>query len=215
MNGRKYAGAVLVILGGVFLVGNLTGTDLSLWKWWPALLIAAGLLSVSNGDWKGGLIVVGIFSTILLSNLGVWNIDISRIWPVILIALGLAMFFGIRHSHRAKAADARENLNVGNVFASSSQQAGGEGFTGGDVSATFGSTEVDLSSAEVIDGTATINATVLFGSVNLRVPPDWAVEVRASVTFGHIESKRQEPAEPTARLVIMGSCTFGAIEITS
>ena len=59
MFGRKYAGTVLIILGAVFLLGSITGMDLSLWKWWPALPIAAGLLGISKGGWKGGLIVVG------------------------------------------------------------------------------------------------------------------------------------------------------------
>ena len=215
MFGRKYAGTVLVILGAVFLLGSITGMDLSLWKWWPALPIATGLLSISKGGWKGGLIVVGLFSAILLSNLGVWSIDISALWPVLLIALGLAIFFGSRQPSRPKAVHASQKLNVDSIFSGSSQNATGKGFTGGNVSATFGSAEVDLTSADIVDGTATVNASVLFGSVNLRVPQDWAVDIQSSVMFGSIETKRPEPLEPKARLVVTGSCWFGEIQVTS
>ena len=215
MFGRRYAGTVLIILGAVFLLGSITGMDLSLWKWWPALLIAAGLLSISKGGWKGGLIVVGLFSAILLSNLGVWSIEVSALWPVLLIALGLAIFFGKHQSSRPKTVDTGQKLNVDSIFSESSQSATGSGFTGGNVSATFGSAEVDLTSAYIVDGAATVNASVLFGSVTLRVPPDWAVDVQSSVMFGSIETKRPEPPEPKARLLVTGSCWFGEIQVTS
>ncbi|MDE2860704.1 MAG: DUF5668 domain-containing protein [Chloroflexota bacterium] len=215
MFGRKYAGAVLVLLGTVFLVGSLTGVDLSLWKWWPALLISAGIVSISKGNWKGGLIVVGLFSAILLSNLGVWSIDVSALWPVLLIALGLAIFFGSKQSSRRDTVDASQKLKVDSLFSESNQQADGDGFTGGTVSATFGSAEVDLRSAVVVGSSATVDASVMFGSVTLRVPPDWAVDIQSSVMFGSIETKRPEPAEPKARLVVTGSCWFGEIQVTS
>ena len=96
MFGRKYAGTVLVILGAVFLLGSITGMDLSLWKWWPALLIAAGLVSLRNGNWKGGLIVIAVFSALLFHNLGYFIIDFSTLWPVLIIAIGLALLFGRR-----------------------------------------------------------------------------------------------------------------------
>ena len=215
MFGRKYAGAVLVILGGVFLLGNLTGLDLSPWKWWPALLIAAGLLSISKGNWKGGLIVVGLFSAILLSNLGAWSIDFSVLWPVLLIALGAAIFLGGRGASQPENVGASQKLNVDSIFSESNQSATGKGFTGGDVSATFGSAEVDLTSADIVDGSATVNASVLCGSITLRVPRDWAVDIQSSVMFGSIETKRTEPEEPKARLVVTGSCWFGEIQVTS
>ena len=215
MFGRKYAGAVLVILGGVFLVGNLTGADLSLWTWWPSVLIAAGLLSISRGNWKGGLIVVGLFSAILLSNLGVWSIDASALWPILLIAIGVAILLGSRDSSRTEDFDASRKLNVDSIFSESRQNATGKGFTGGNVSATFGSAEVDLTSADIVDGAATVNASVLCGSITLRVPRDWAVDVQSSVMFGSIETKRTEPVEPKARLVVTGSCWFGEIQVTS
>ena len=49
----------------------------------------------------------------------------------------------------------------------------------------------------------------------IRVPPDWAVDVRSSAAFGSIESKRAEPSDPRARLTVTGSCLFGGILIVS
>ena len=215
MHGQKFAGVVLIILGSVFLLTYVTGGEFSLGQWWPLLPIAAGLASLAGGNWKGGLIVIAFFSAFQLHNLGLLDLDFSALWPVLLIAIGLAIVFGRRPLFGARAVERSEQLNVASIFSGSNQYAAGKGFTGGNVSATFGSAEIDLRSADIVDGAATVNASVLFGSVNLRVPPEWAIDIRSSVTFGSIETKRPEPSDPEARLVVTGSCWFGGIQITS
>lgn len=238
MSGRKFAGGALILLGVVFLAVRIIDFDFSLWKWWPVLPIASGVLTL-KGNWKVGLVIIAFFSVFLLNNLNVLDIDTAVLWPTLLVVIGLAIFFGRGSGGKAKtktkaaygsggtrtvdgsarpsaeAVDAGERLNVNSSFSESSHSAAGEGFTGGNVSATFGTADIDLRSAVIVDGEATLNASVMFGSVNLRVPPDWAIDVRASVNFGHIETKRQEPAEPTATLVIAGTCWFGGLQITS
>ena len=229
MSGRKIAGAVLITLGALFLAVRIADFDFSLWKWWPVLPIASGFLTL-KGNRKVGLVIIAFFSIFLLDNLDIIEIDSAILWPSLLVVIGLAIFFGRGSGDKAKAkaeaksadasaetmtVDGSGRLNVESTFSESSQSAGGEGFTGGNVSATFGSAELDLRSSVMVDGEATLNVSVMFGSVNLRVPPDWAIDVRASVNFGHIETKRREPAEPTAKLVIAGSCWFGGLEIAS
>ena len=122
--------------------------------------------------------------------LGVLKIDFSSLWPIALIVMGVAISLG-RWSFGARSvSDAGEELNAASLFSGSNQFAGSKGFRGGNVSATF-------------------------GSINLRVPPDWAVDIRASAMFGSIETKRPEPSEPMAKLTVTGSCLFGGIQITS
>ena len=215
MNNQRIAGLALIALGAIFLLSNVTGIGFSLGQWWPLFPIAAGLLSLTGGNWKGGLIVVAIFSVFLANNLSIIDIDYSFLWPVALIAIGAMIFLGRWGPGGGRVADAGEEIKVISIFSESNQSATGKGFRGGSVSTTFGSAEVDLRSAKVAEGEATINASVLFGSINLRVPPDWAVDIRSSVYFGGIESKRSEPSDPKARLVITGSCWFGGIEVTS
>ena len=48
---EKTAGAVMVIVGGIFLATNLGLFSWSIWQFWPILLIAAGLLMLFN---RGG-----------------------------------------------------------------------------------------------------------------------------------------------------------------
>ena len=83
------------------------------------------------------------------------------------------------------------------------------------VSAIFGSAEVDLRGATIDGDEAAIEATALFGSLRLRVPDDWAVDVQTTNLFGNFETKRAQPSDPKARLTILASSTFGSIELTS
>ena len=53
----------------------------------------------------------------------------------------------------------------------------------------------------------------MFGSLRLRVPDDWAVDVQTTNLFGNFETKRAQPSDPKARLTILASSTFGSIEL--
>lgn len=215
MNNQRFFGLALILLGAIFLLSEVGGISFSIWQWWPLFPIAAGVVGVSSGNWKGGLIVIAVFSAFLFNNLGLIKIDFSFLWPIALIAGGAAIFFDRGFFGGGRSADVGDELNVASIFSESNQTGAGKGFRGGNVSATFGSAEIDLRSADVVDGTATVNASALFGSINLRVPPDWAVDIRSSAVFGSIEAKRPEPTEPKARLIVTGSCWFGGIQITS
>ena len=94
MSNQKLVGLALIVLGAVFLLSNVTGIGFPLDKWWPLFPMAAGFLSISSGNWKGGLIIVAIFSVFLVNNLGIIDVDYSSLWPVALIAIGAAIFLG-------------------------------------------------------------------------------------------------------------------------
>ena len=215
MANDRFAGILLILLGVLFLAPRVSDLDLPLEQWWPLFLVVIGLASASGGNLRGGAAVIAVGAAFLLHNLDVVGFDLSSLWPVALIAVGAAMIFGFWRSGSNRATETGDELNVASLFSESNQVAASEHFRGGTVSATFGSAEIDLRSAVPVDGVATVNVSVLFGRVTLRVPPDWAVEVRSSATFGSTESKRSEPSDPRARLTVTGSCLFGEIEITS
>ena len=214
MADNRFVGIALILLGLWFLLPLVSGVELPLAQWWPLFLVAAGLTAAFSGNWRGGVTVIAVGAAFLLSHLGILSFDASSLWPAALIVIGAAIIVGYRRSG-GTVPDAGDALNVASLFSSSNQVRGGEHFRGGNVSATFGSAEIDLRAAAVVDGVAAVNASVLFGRIDLRVPADWAVDVRSSATFGSIESRRAEPSEPRARLTVTGSCLFGAILITS
>ena len=214
---NRIVGFGFIALGVLFLLPLVSGFEFSFSDWWPLFLILMGFGSLSKGSTKGGLIVIAIGVVFLLSNLDILSISFWLLWPVALIAVGVAILFGHSRSRRSAndAAPAGDDLAVAALFSGSEQRIDNQRFNGGNVSVTFGGAEIDLRSAAMDGDAATINVNAVFGGVKFQVPTDWAVHVRADSTFGGVEKKRPDPADPKATLTITGSCLFGGIEITS
>lgn len=98
---------VLIGVGIVFFFTTLGLLEQSAWdifmKWWPALMIIAGIdqLWQRSGS-VGAILVIGLGGLFLLGNLGVlgvsaWNV-ILRMWPVFVIAWGLDLLVGNRNN---------------------------------------------------------------------------------------------------------------------
>ena len=215
MANHRFVGIALILLGVLFLLPLVSSVELPPEQWWPLFLVAVGLATALSGNWRGGLPTIAVAAAFLLYNLGILGLDGSSLWPVALIVIGAAITFRYWRFGAGRAPEADDELNVACLFSDTNQVAASEHFRGGNVSATFGNAEIDLRAAAAVDGVAAVNASALFGRINLRVPPDWAVDVRSSATFGSIESKRAEPSDPRARLTVTGSCLFGGILITS
>jgi signal transduction histidine kinase len=98
------------------------------------------------------------------------------------------------------------------------------------VHVAFGSAELDLREAELGPGLTTIDVSVKFGSIEITVPPDLAVEVNVSTVAGSCEDMRRAapvpPADPNSgepyraaadtsapRVRIVGTAAFGSCEI--
>ena len=216
---NRIVGLSFIVLGVLFLLPLVSGFEFSFGDWWPLFLILIGFGSISKGSMKGGVIVIAIGVVFLLSNLDILDVSFWLLWPFALIAVGVAILFGQSRARAAvEASDAPpagDDLAVSAVFSGNNQRIDSQRFNGGNVSVTFGGAEIDLRGAAIDGDAATINVNAVFGGVKLQVPPDWAVEVRADSTFGGVEKKRPDPAEPKATLTVTGSCLFGGIEITS
>ena len=215
MANHRFVGIALILLGVLFLLPLVSSVELPPGQWWPLFLVVVGLATALSGNWRGGLPTIAVAAAFLLYNLGILGLDGSSLWPVALIVIGAAITFRYWRFGAGRAPEADDELNVACLFSGTNHIAASEHFRGGNVSATFGNAEIDLRAAAAVDGVAAVNASALFGRINLRVPPDWAVDVRSSATFGSIESKRAEPSDPRARLTVTGSCLFGGILITS
>lgn len=97
---------LLLVTAGVFIllinIGTLEGTTWeNLTKYWPVILILAGLDGLYKRDgWVGPLVLLGLGTILMLGNLhylptGAWPLFI-RLWPVLLVAIGLDIAFSRR-----------------------------------------------------------------------------------------------------------------------
>ena len=96
------AGLIIIGLGLVFLVSNLTGFVLN--NWWALFILIPGIMSFVNawnsyrddGRWskraRGG--VIGGLIITLVAVIFLFNLDWSNVWPLFLILGGLAILLG-------------------------------------------------------------------------------------------------------------------------
>ena len=91
-------------------------------------------------------------------------------------------------------------------------------FQGGAVLALFGSFEVDLVQTPQTAPQSTLEAYGIFGSVEIRVPDHWKVEVDGKALFGAFANKTRGQREgdgPISELRVTGWALFGAVEVQS
>jgi hypothetical protein len=75
-----------------------------------------------------------------------------------------------------------------------------------------------LRDAVLADGSASLDVNLTFGGLHLRVPPGWVVNLeQVSAHLGRVQDNRQHraPDTPDGELTIVGTVTFGNLEISS
>ena len=222
------------------------GRDISVvGTYWPALLIVWAVWSfiASGFVLRLWLVVVGGIGVIfLLSNLNVWALDAGQLWPVALVAVGLMMIFGRQMRRRGKRGGGRASQRSGesepdratggetgdageppsqfrasHIFGGGKERVTSQAFQGGEVSAVFGGMEMDLRGAALAGGGAVLDATVVCGGIELKVPRDWIVNLQTTTLFGGVEDKRSPPSPSdnivTGELTITGMVLCGGIEV--
>ena len=224
--GRVLVGLALVIIGGAFLVGNLTDWEIPWASWWPVFIIAAGLWNFRPKSWLTGLIITALGVFFLLSTLDVWDYsigDVWRLWPVILILVGARILFWRRkkRSRRDPQYVSDESVpgevNVTSVFGSASRKVIDRNVSGGQIVSIFGSTKINMADAGLADGGATLDVSAVFGGAEFRVPENWNVDIQTTNFLGGVEDKRARPPAGASgdRLTLTGVCLFGGIEVES
>ena len=93
-----FSGILLIVFGGLFLADQMGAISFghTFAKWWPALLVLAGVLSLVErpGSAFMPVILITVGTALLLSNLGYLEFDsVWRLWPLVLIAVGLNIVF--------------------------------------------------------------------------------------------------------------------------
>lgn len=233
-HGHLGAGLVLLIIGAVFLLNNLGVFYIDdVRKYWPVLLIAAGvahLFSSRHGIrslvWGGLLGSIG--GLLLARNLGYIHMDVWQIiWPVILIFLGLSFLFRGRARVAGCAgappwgawgptASSANRLSEETMFGGVKQRVDSQEFEGGYLSSVFGGIEVDLRQANTKLDELTIEADAVFGGIELMLPDRWNVTVRGTGIFGGYENQTHPPVNPAEKrphVTITGHAVFGGVSV--
>jgi hypothetical protein len=231
---------ILIAVGAIFFLNNLHIFYFhDVWRYWPAILIALGLVKLvdspnQNGR-TGGAILLVLGAIFLLPNLGIWDISIGDLWPLFLIGLGVLLLaqrvmFQNAWAHgtgwsatpgsSAGAGPApslaQGVLNESAIFSGGKRKIVSPDFRGGEVSCIFGGFDIDLRNAGMAGESATLVVNALFGGCDIKVPESWDVVLEVTAIFGGCDDKSVHP-NPTLpgvkKLFLRGSAIFGGIDV--
>lgn len=221
---QLFIGAALVLGGLLLFLSNLNLINIGgVWRWLPSLFILLGIwqLYVNNFRFFTGplILIVGGF-LFQLSALGALGIDsVFDLWPLILIIIGgsiLVERLGIQLPSLPGRNQDPNSVNILAIFNEAKHTATSEVFDGGELTAIFGSAEVDLRQITPASQPITINAFALFGGVEMKVPETWHVQRDIIGIFGGTEDSRKQKADIADRpvdLIVTGFALFGSVEI--
>jgi len=222
--GRVFWGLVLILVGALVLFERFGFHDLGylLSTWWPAIFILIGLsILIGNGFRRPGtgLIFILFGSFFLLRELNILEYDAWHyFWPAALIVLGLWII--LKPAFRTRSSESippihEHDLDLNAVFQTLKRRVETSSFKGGEATAVFGHVDIDFTGAGLEGGRATIEATAIFGGIDIIVPRDWKVVVDGTPILGGFEQKHRNPseAEIKATLYVRGTSVFGGVTI--
>jgi len=219
--GRLWLGSAVVAIGTVFLLdaAGVLSAQRTLDRWWPVLLIAAGVLTLTERPPSlvrgtlltaaGGLLL--LFTTDVLEG-NAWD----YLWPALLIGVGLLI--AVRWRGQTVAAGAREEdvVRATAIFGGPELSCTSQRFQGAWLTAIFAGITLDLRDAVPAPEGATVNVTTAFGGVDVLVPHGWRISVRSTPIFGGFDDKTDHstaPAEDAPVLDIDAVTLFGGVDI--
>ena len=211
-------GVLFVGAGIVFLLDNLDIVESwQILRFWPVLLIAAGIWSLFTARDRGtafsGTLLAGVGGLLLLSFLDLIDFSIWQLWPLVLVAIGVRMLVHAGSGSRSSVAATDANESCHAFLGSVQRRNRSADFRGGTASAFMGGVELDLREADLAGDRAVIRIFAMWGGIEIRIPEEWAAEVRVVQVMGGVEDKTRGPAAATKRLVLDGSVVMGGVEI--
>lgn len=215
-------GILFILVGGIFALNALGITEINVFfkGWWTLFIIVpsfVGLIKNDNKMWSFVWLLIGI--ALLLGAQGILQFSLLRrlMIPVIFILIGLSIIF--KDTVNSKVNQKIHELNKDGLpeyyatFSGQKVQPKGEVFEGASLNAIFGGVEVDLREA-VIEKDQIINATAVFGGIDIHVSDKVNVKVKSTPIFGGVSNKTNHvTGENIPTIYINAFCLFGGVDI--
>lgn len=219
--GRLLLGGVVITLGVLVLLDAAGKADAGqvISNWWPVVVIAAGAMQLveRRRSATGPLILIAIGVVLLLfATDTVGDNDRGYVWAIVLILVGLLILSHWRGKPVPLGTDTSEMVRATGVFGGPKVASSSQSFRGASLTAIFGGVTLDLRTARPAPGGAAVNATAVFGGIEVLVPEGWQVEVSGTPILGGIEDKtdHSHPAPPDAPLLEVDALSvLGGVEV--
>lgn len=220
MSVRLTLGAVLIALGALFLLdsADVVRAGSVLASWWPVVFVLLGAAQAfeQRRVGVGPSILIGAGLVLLAVTTDLVPFGFGTVWPLLLIAAGLWLIVR-RDPWRRRSGDTTTDarIDVTAVLGDRRLRSRSRAFEGAAVTTVFGDVDLDLREAEARDGAAVLDLTVVFGDVDVFLPPSWGVTVSATSLFGDITQPGPagSPPEATTDLSVRGFILFGDLKL--
>lgn len=217
-------GIVLVAAGIIFALNalNVTNIDIFFDGWWTLFIIIPSVIGLFTDKNKTGSIICLAVGVLLL--LGAQDvIAFDTVWrlalPIIVIGIGINLIFGGiiggKISKRIKEieSDKTEKPSGFAIFSGHKMNYDAQIFEGAELNAIFGGVECDLRGA-LIERDCVINASAIFGGIDVFLPEGVNVKVSSNSIFGGVSDKKHKNSDSNAVTVyINATCMFGGVDI--
>ncbi len=223
INFNLVIGLGLVILGGLFLLDNfyVIYFDVPYWVFrWQSILIIIGLIMLANSENKSAgtvLIAIGLFF---------W---FPKLWPLLLVGIGFYILYKRREPAALNDDRTTDNssgrgslndfINDTSIFGGGKKMINSDNFKGGNITAVFGGSEIDLYECKLAKGNNVLDVFAMFGGNDILMPADWNVRIEVIPIFGGFSDKRRKDPnqvpDPERKLIIKGLVIFGGGNIKS
>ncbi|MTI22392.1 hypothetical protein E1176_15275 [Fulvivirga sp. RKSG066] len=224
---RVWFGLILVVIGGFWLLDNLDIIPYYIPHYlisWKTFLIVLGAYFIfGKNKPEPGIIMVGIGSIFLLQDFDLFRVrDIWHIfWPLAIILVGISLIVRRGGGFGKGARDEKKNnidyLDDTAIFGGGERKIDSQEFKGGKITAIFGGSDIDFRSANLSEGENVLDIFVMFGGTDIKVPPDWTIEVDVFALFGGFSDNRSSALkvvpDKTKVLRVKGFVMFGGGDI--
>ena len=216
---------IVFITIGLIISGNVLGiTNINIFfnGWWTLFIIIPCFIGLFKNNRKTGDIIgliIGIALLLACQDILKFDLVWKLLFPVILIIVGISFIF--RDTIGGKITKEIKELNKNRInsneycatFSEQNVKFDDEKFSGADLTAVFGGVKCDLRKA-IIEENQIINATSIFGGIEIFVPENLKVKIKSTPIFGGVSDKANYSKEEQAHIIyINATCVFGGVEI--
>ncbi len=157
--------------------------------------------------YKDTILAIAIVLAGIIIAVNAIGIFIKIFIPVMVVFIVFKFLFSSK-----KQSDSQNVKKSTAIFSGSELDFCGEKFSGGKFLALFGGVECILRNA-LIEEDVVINATAIFGGIDITVPEGVNVKVNSNSIFGGVSQKQNKTTENTNTLYINATCLFGGVDI--
>ncbi|GAB4296492.1 MAG: hypothetical protein Kow0098_19720 [Ignavibacteriaceae bacterium] len=227
-NARLIFGTLLIVLGGLFLLNTIDIIDFNFGKvFHPGFIIAmiGVLLLIKSNKKMAGIVLLCVGLFLFLDEIFPWlHYEKDLIWPLLLILLGAFILLRKRiDGNKPQTGFGKQRIinedmidDVA-VFGGGNKSIVSNNFKGGNITAVFGGSEIDLHQCKLSEGDNVIDVVAVFGGTTIIVPQDWNIVIDVFPLFGGFSNKilRQPNVviDTDRKLIIKGVVIFGGGEV--